>query len=365
MKAVSAKKDDESALTGRTMAQIAEAQDATWHNNRTLALPGLDLDKLPKSEMKFVEPMLAKPIPQLPEGADWQYEVKLDGYRALAIKDKGAARLISRRNNGMNDKFPGVVAALKKIEDGLILDGEIVALDNQGRPSFNLLQHHKNNAEKIVFYVFDVLAYRGRDVRDLPLAQRLELLKQVFRTAQDPLRLSAVVGASANDLIAAAKSQGLEGIIAKRSGSRYESGERSGKWVKYRINKGQELVIGGYRMGTKYFDNLAVGYYNNAGRLIFIAKVKNGFTPEVKRQVFERFHGLETKVCPFENLPEPQKARRGEALTAEAMKKYRWLKPKLVAEVDFTDWTAADHLRHSRFVGLREDKDAKDVRKEN
>ena len=133
----------------------------------------------------------------------------------------------------------------------------------------------------------------------------------------------------------------------------------------FRVNKGQELVIGGYRIGKNDFDNLAVGYYDDRGRLIFIAKIKNGFTPDVKRQIFERLQTLETKVCPFDNLPESKTARRGEALTAEAMKNYRWVKPKLIAEVEFTDWTAADHLRHSRFVGLRDDKDAREVRKES
>lgn len=183
--------------------------------------------------------------------------------------------------------------------------------------------------------------------------------------AREPLRISAVLEAAAQHLIAAVKSQGLEGIIAKRSGSRYESEERSGVWVKFRVNKGQELVIGGYRSGKTYFDNLAIGYYDRSGKLMFIAKIKNGFTPEVKKQVFNHLHPLETKVCPFDNLPESKTARRGEALTREAMKNYPWVKPELVAEVEFTDWTPADHLRHSRFVGLREDKDPKDVHKES
>jgi bifunctional non-homologous end joining protein LigD len=363
-KPITAKKDDESALSGRTMAQIAEARDATWHSNRT-SVPGLDLDKLPRSEMQFVEPMLAQPVEELPEGPEFQYEIKLDGYRALAVIQKGAGRLLSRRNNVLNDKFPSITEELKNLEDGLILDGEVVALDAHGRPSFNLLQHRRENANAIVYYVFDVLAFRERDVRQLALQQRRELLDEVFQSAREPLRVSAILDAAPSDLISAVKSQGLEGIIAKRVNSRYESKQRSGAWVKYRVNKGQELVIGGYRAGNNDFDNLAVGYYDDAGRLIFIAKIKNGFTPDVKKQVFDRLRPLETRVCPFGNLPEPKAARRGEALTAEAMKKYRWVKPRLVAQVEFTDWTAADHLRHSRFVALRDDKDPKDVHKES
>jgi bifunctional non-homologous end joining protein LigD len=363
-KPITTKKDDESALSGRTMTQIAEARDATWHSNRT-SVPGLDLDKLPRSEMQFIEPMLAQPVADLPEGSNWQYEVKWDGYRALAVIQKGAGRLLSRRNNVLNDKFPSITEELKNLEDGLILDGEIVALDAHGRPSFNLLQHRSENANAIVYYVFDVLAFRERDVRQLALRQRRELLDEVFQSAREPLRISAILDAAPADLISAVKSQGLEGIIAKRVNSPYESKQRSGAWVKYRVNKGQELVIGGYRAGKNHFDNLAVGYYNDADRLIFIAKIKNGFTPDVKKQVFHRLRALETQTCPFDNLPEPKNARRGEALTAEAMKNYRWVKPKLVTEVEFTDWTDADHLRHSRFVGLRDDKDPKDIHKES
>jgi ATP-dependent DNA ligase len=140
----------------------------------------------------------------------------------------------------------------------------------------------------------------------------------------------------------------------------YEPGRRTGAWAKYKIHKGQELVIGGYRVGQNGFDNLALGYYEGQ-KLMFIAKVRNGFTPELRRKVAARFKGFETTVCPFANLPEPKNARRGEALTAEAMKAYRWLTPRLVAEIDFADWTDANHLRHSRFVGLRDDKDPKEV----
>jgi bifunctional non-homologous end joining protein LigD len=288
--------------------------------------------------------------------------VKLDGYRALAIKEHATnARLLSRRNKSLNDRFPTVAEALNELEDGIILDGEVVALDDHGRPSFNLLQHHKTAAKAIVYYAFDLLAYRKRDTRSLPLSKRRDLLAAVLAEAPDPIRISAVLNAPASDLISAIREQGLEGIVAKRANARYESGERSGNWIKYKINRGQELVIGGYKPGSKnHFENLAIGYYDQ-DRLIFIAKLKNGFTPALKDQIFERFQGLETKTCPFANLPEPKNARRGEALTSEAMKKYRWLRPELVAEVEFTDWTDANHLRHSKFVALRDDKTPREV----
>jgi bifunctional non-homologous end joining protein LigD len=363
-KPVSPRQNDASAITGRTMAQIAAARDATWHSNRT-SVPGVNLDELPPSEMRFLEPMLAKPVAELPEGPNWQYEIKWDGYRALAINNGRQSALVSRRNNSLESKFRSIAAGASLLESGSILDGEIVALDVHGKPSFNLLQHHTEGVQALVYYVFDVLAFRGRDVRQLRLPQRRALLDEILQSARDPVRVSPILNATPKDLVGAVKAQGLEGIIAKRIDSRYESGDRSGAWVKFRVNKGQELVIGGYRMGKDTFDNLAVGYYDERDRLIFIAKIRNGFAPAVKKQVLERLRKLETKTCPFDNLPEPKTARRGEALTAEAMNNYRWVKPKLVAEVEFTDWTAADHLRHARFVGLRDDKDPKDVRKES
>ncbi len=360
MKPLSAKKENASALTSRTMQEIAADKAAQWHSNRT-PIPGLDLDKLPKSAMNFIEPMQCKLVAELPEGEDWQYELKLDGYRAQAMKKGGAVRLLSRRNNLLNARFPEIADGITNLEEGVILDGEIVALDPEGRPSFNLLQHHKANGQPIVFYAFDLLAYRERDLRALPLRQRRELLDALLAEAGDPIRNSAILTASAQDVIEAVKQQGLEGIIAKRSNSKYEPGERSGAWVKYKVNRGQELVIGGYKRGGKNrFENLAAGYYDQ-GRLLFIAKLKNGFTPAAKEEIFERFAGLETSVCPFANLPEPTNARRGEALTAEAMKKYRWLRPELVAQVEFTDWTSSNHLRHSKFVALRDDKDPREV----
>jgi bifunctional non-homologous end joining protein LigD len=177
------------------------------------------------------------------------------------------------------------------------------------------------------------------------------------------VRLSSEFAASAKDLIAAAKQQGLEGIVAKRIDSKYEAGERSGAWLKYKTNKGQELVIGGYKPGTNAFEYLLVGYYEGKD-LMFVSKIKNGFTPIVRRRVAEHFKKLETKTCPFANVPEPKNARSGEALTAEVMKEIRWLKPKLVAQIEFTEWTEGNHLRHSRFAGLRDDKKPLEVVRE-
>jgi bifunctional non-homologous end joining protein LigD len=216
----------------------------------------------------------------------------------------------------------------------------------------------------LYFYVFDVLALRGRDLRKLTLRERRRLLERdVLQGIRDPVRLSVSFNASANELIDAAKKAGLEGVIAKRASSRYESGERSGAWVKYKTNKGQELVIGGYEPGSNGFEYLLVGYYEHRD-LIFIAKIRNGFTPALRREIAQNFARLRTSRCPFSNLPEPPSARRGEAITAEVMKNLQWLRPKLVAHIEFTEWTKGNHLRHSRFVALRNDKDPREVTKE-
>jgi bifunctional non-homologous end joining protein LigD len=315
-----------------------------------------------KAKAKFIEPMRAALAAELPEGPAWQYEVKFDGYRALAVKSRGEVELLSRNNLKLNGRFPKVAKALESLEDGTILDGEIVAIDAQGRPVFNALQNYKRTSQPIFYYVFDVLELGGRSLLELPLRERRARLEKL--KLAEPVRLSHTLDASAAEVVRAAREQGLEGIVAKKVNSIYEPGARSGAWVKFKINQGQELVIGGYIPGTHGFESLLVGYYER-GKLIFNAKVKNGFVPATRRAVFERLRKLETATCPFANLPEPKNARRGKALTAEVMKECRWVKPELVAQIEYTDWTDTNHLRHSRFAGLRDDKDPREVVRES
>jgi bifunctional non-homologous end joining protein LigD len=162
------------------------------------------------------------------------------------------------------------------------------------------------------------------------------------------------------ELIDAAKRLGFEGIIAKRKDSLYEPGKRSGAWLKYKINQGQEFVIGGYTPGHP-FDAVIVGYYHDT-QLFYAAKVRNGFVPRVRREVARRMSALENEVCPFANLPE--KKRTAWALTKEEMKKCVWIRPELVAQIEFTEWTPDGHLRHAAFAGLRDDKSAPEVLRE-
>ena len=324
----------------------------------------VDLQQLPKARLDFIVPMLARPVNELPSGNGWLYELKLDGYRALVLKTRRVVTLFSRRGNNLSNNYPTITRAFSFLPDDTIVDGELVVLDDEGRPSFSALHKSRFTPDALHFYVFDVLAYQGRDLRKLPLGDRRVILETyVLKGMRDPIRLSAVFNTSATRLIAAAKKSGLEGVIGKRADSRYESGERSGAWVKYNTNKGQELVIGGYKPGTTGFEYLLVGYHEGKD-LIFIAKIRNGFTPGLRLEIAKNFPRLRTPVCPFANLPEPASARRGEAITADVMKKIQWLRPRLVAQIEFTEWTKGNHLRHSKFVGLRSDKKASEVIKE-
>ena len=172
-----------------------------------------------------------------------------------------------------------------------------------------------------------------------------------------------MLDASLADILASVKAQGLEGVVAKRSESHYEPGLRSGSWQKMRINQGQEFVIGGYTVGGRTFDALVFGYYEGK-KLLFAAKTRNGFTPAIRAELLRKFAGLQTDDCPFADLPEKKLGRWGQGLTAAKMKDCRWLRPVLVAQFEFVEWTPDNHLRHSHFVALRTDKKATDVIRE-
>jgi ATP-dependent DNA ligase len=235
----------------------------------------------------------------------------------------------------------------------------VVAIDENGKISFNALQHSRSRTH-VQFYAFDLLGYRGRNILRLPLETRREFLTEALAKVEYPVLRSKNFDAKPTDLIRAAKELELEGIIAKRKDSVYEPGRRSGAWLKYKINRSQEFVIGGYTAG-KPFDALIVGHYEGS-ELKFVAKVRNGFVPRVRREVFQRFAGLTTTKCPFVNLPEKRQTMW--ALTADEMKKCRWVKPELVAQIEFNEWTPDEHLRHCSFVGLRDDKEAHEIRRE-
>ena len=301
-------------------------------------------------------------LPSLPFGSerhitsDATEELKLDGYRAIAFKAAGKVHLRSRNDKDFTGRYPVIASALSGLLDDTVIDGEVVALNETGKPSFNLLQNFGSSKAFLLYYVFDVLILGGRDVMHEPLSARRELLqREIMPKLADPVRESAVLDASLPNLIDAVKAQGLEGLVAKRRDSRYEPGLRSGAWAKMRVNQAQEFVIGGYTAGGRTFDAIVFGYCDGP-RLIYVARTRNGFTPSSREALFRKFKGLETTQCPFVNLPEAHSGRWGEGLTAEKMKDCVWLKPVLVAAFEFLEWTPDNHLRHAKFLALREDR---------
>jgi len=313
---------------------------------------------------RFVEPMLLLRTDTLPDDpARWAYELKLDGYRAIAFKTDGKIRIRSRNDNDFSTRYAAIVRGLAKLPDETVIDGEVVAFDNDGRPSFNALQN-QSASTPVLFYVFDLMVFCGRDLRNETLEVRRRLLEgKIVPTLAEPVRYAGEINATLRDLVHSVKAQGFEGLVAKRRDSFYEAGRRSGSWLKMRVNRGQEFVIAGYTIGTNTFDALIFGYYEG-DRLLYVARTRNGFTPATRQQLFRKFKGLETSSCPFANLPEERSGRWGQGLTKAKMADCRWLKPELVGQFEFLEWTADNHLRHAKFIALREDKSAREVRRE-
>lgn len=308
--------------------------------------------------------MLLLRTEKLPEGPDLQYEIKFDGYRALAMKSGGKLQLRSRNDNDFNVRYPGIVKALAPMPDETVIDGEVVALDRDGKPSFNTLQNYGSAGAPLHFYIFDLLILKGRDVMGEPLVKRRELLEEnILPKLAEPIRYSPVLEAKLEDLIRSVKAQGLEGLVAKRRNSKYEPGQRSGAWQKMRVNQGQEFVIAGYTPSPKNFDAVVIGYYEGS-KLMYAARTRNGFTPASRAELFKKLKPLAISGCPFANLPEKKAGRWGAGLTAAKMAECRWLKPQLIGQFEFVEWTEDAHLRHSRFVALRDDKKARDVKRE-
>jgi bifunctional non-homologous end joining protein LigD len=312
---------------------------------------------------RFLPPMTARLVQVLPEGDDWLYEVKFDGYRALLIKDGARVQLRSRNDKDLTHAYAPVTAAGQKLRARTaVLDGEVVAVDAHGHPSFQALQHRSAHpAFAIVFYAFDLTHLDGEDLTPRPLEERKARLLRVVDGSG--ILLSESLPGTATQVRDAVQRLGLEGVIAKRRSSRYEPGLRSESWLKLKLEQQQEFVIGGFRPGPHGVDALLVGYHQE-GALRFAGNVRAGFTPHVRRDVHAALAPLQRPRCPFVDLPNSRSSRWGGGVTAEQMRQMRWVAPRLLAQIRFVEWTADGHLRHAAFLGLRADKPARAVRRE-
>lgn len=304
--------------------------------------------------------MLATSASTLPRGDDWTYEVKWDGYRTLAWKQGTRVKLLSRNLKDATAQYSTVARAIAHVHaEAALLDGEIVALDENGRPSFQALHHQSAGA--IVYYAFDLLHLNGRDLTGIPLEERRAALAPIVESTR-VLRSDPLPG-TPEQIEHAVRELQLEGIIAKRNRSRYEPGRRSPSWVKVKFNRRQEFVIGGFKPKAEDFESLLVGYYEGR-KLLYASKVRAGLTPHTRAAILTRIAPDLTTACPFANLPLNRTGHWGEGITAEDMTALRWVKPKVVVEVSFVEWTRDALLRHAEFAGVRDDKEPRDVRRE-
>ena len=430
VKPISKKRDDQSVKTGRTMKQIASARDAEWQSNRVnekdsfkariaeaarnpsvkkkdeseigraktgvipnrakqsrgarrsnVSLVSGDssasprsaqddvLSKLPKATPRFIEPMKPKLVEHAPTTGDWVYELKFDGIRALAIKNRRTIQLISRNENKLNDRFPEIAQAAADFDvDECVVDGEIVAMDDEGRSSFQLLQRAELDGKDapLAFYVFDLLQLNGHSLINVPLTLRKDVLMSIIPSSGGVIRFSGTLGTDAKTLLAEIQRRSLEGLIGKQRNSVYEPGRRSGIWIKLKCVTEQEFVIGGFTPpagARKHFGALLVGYYDN-GRLRFAGKVGTGFGAKLLSTLHKRMQAEKRATCPFTDLPSKQNGEWVQGITPGEMRKFTWVNPKLICQIKFAEWTRDLKLRQPVFVGLREDKDPREVVRE-
>jgi bifunctional non-homologous end joining protein LigD len=308
----------------------------------------------------FFTPMVAQAVDRIPEGTDWLYELKLDGYRALLFKDGETTRLRSRNDKDLTSMYPSVAAMGTHLRaDNAIVDGEIVAVDTSGRPSFQALQHRTDHSNHVIVMVaFDLPFLDGVDLMSRTLNERRGLLE--FVVADSGIIFSVSLPGSVQDVVAAVKKLELEGVMAKRRSSVYVPGDRvTGDWLKLKLELNQEFVVGGYRPGSNGVDALLVGYYEKK-KLRFAGKVRAGFVSHLRRELLRKLIPMGTDRCPFADLPSGS-SRWGGGVTAEEMAEMRWVRPRLVVQIQFVQWTADGRLRHAKFLGLRADKKATEV----
>ncbi|MGK6352566.1 DNA ligase D [Parapedobacter sp. DT-150] len=357
-------KKDTSVLSGKTIEETEKSSNKVWENGQeatSLDVAAL-LKKAPKSARPDkIKPMKATLVDEPFDDPDWVYEVKWDGYRAIAGVSKTAVKLISR-NNIPFDKYYPIVELLKKWRVNAVVDGEIVVLNDKGLSDFGKLQNWRSEADgNLVYYVFDILWYEGKNLMGLPLAARQTILRDILPTDDDRIRQSKVFAARGIDFFDAAEQVGLEGIIAKKTDGSYRSDVRSKEWLKIKVQRRQEVVIAGFTRNegtSKVFSALILGVYEGK-KLRYAGKVGTGFSDQQQREMMKRFKPLITDKSPFDLEPDVDKPSRFRPQRLGA--KPTWLKPQLVCEVNYAEVTSEGLFRQASFKGMREDKAAREV----
>ncbi|WP_153796522.1 non-homologous end-joining DNA ligase [Foetidibacter luteolus] len=313
---------------------------------------------------KTVAPMLATLVDKPFDEPGWLYEIKLDGYRCIALCNKGKVQLLSRNNKSFNEKFYPIHEALQNWGVNAVVDGEIAVLNNAGITNFGSLQNWRSQADgELLYYVFDLLWLDGYSLMKLPLNKRRELLQQLL-PLQGPIRMSENFETNATDFLKAAGKMGLEGIIAKRADSLYTPGIRSNDWLKIKTHKRHEVVIGGYTQNagsSKAFSSLLVGVFKRK-KLVYTGKIGTGFSDKQQKEMLARFKPLIVSKPPFAEEPDINKPSRFRPNPPQAS--VTWLKPQLICEVSYAEITADGVMRHPSFEGMREDKKPSEVKEE-
>ncbi len=349
-----------SVLTGRTQQEIATDMPAVKPAESKavdVKIPGAVRAPMPKA----LTPMSAFLAGHVPTGKNWLYEIKWDGVRALCFIENGSMYILSRTGNRCERQYPELSVLPHFVRAGTaILDGEIAVLDNQGRPRFSLIQPriavsdpntiaHLSRSTPVTFFAFDILYADGFDLRGTPLTERRKALREVLEVS-DRIRISENFETSGLDMLEAARQAGLEGIVAKRADSKYES-RRSNCWLKFKVQNEQEFVICGFTHGDReYFSSLVLGLYDQA-ELKHVGQVGTGFDDKTIRQIYDLLKPLITAKSPFKH-------------GARALRKITWVEPRLVCQVRFVEWTPDRQLRAPSFMGLRKDVDPTSVARE-
>jgi len=310
---------------------------------------------------KKVEPMLATLVDEPFDKPGWLYEVKWDGFRAIALIKKGEPELSSRNSKSFNDKFYPIYNELKTWKKEAVLDGEIVSVNEKGMADFSSLQNWRSEADgTLIYYVFDILWYDGKDTTQLPLIERKELLKNILPESPN-IKFSESFETSGLEFFKLAEEMSLEGIMAKKSDSLYTQGIRSKEWLKIKTEQRQEVVIGGFTKNegtSKKFSSLLVGVFRN-NKLVFTGKIGTGFTVKLQKELMEKFEPLIIPHSPFANEPDVNQPSRFRPNPPKATAV--WLKPELICEVSYREMTNDGVMRHPSFRGLREDKKPDEV----